>query len=123
MSIFTFYLFGFSSLKANILTYGYPAAPGHPTIDLPRHLEKPLCGAMDTITSHHSLAKILTPAAEKERELPFAKHVAHRLQDSENEGEKAVLAEVLATLLPECQDVHTCQNSCPTNRVRQKGLC
>lgn len=60
---------------------------------------------MNTITSHHSLAKILTSLVGKEEELSLAKHVAQQLQGSGDEGEKAVLAQLLATLLSGCQDV------------------
>lgn len=71
---------------------------------------------MNTATSRHSLASILSSLAESKennRELSLANHVAQQLQTSYDEGERAVLAEVLAALLSRCEDVHIDQNLAP----------
>lgn len=100
VSIFTFCLFRFSAKSLKMLP-GCTRSPHH---DCPA-IREPHSAAMDTITSHHLLAKILTSLTERQEELSLATHVAQQLQGPGNEGEKAVLAEVLVALLPKCQDV------------------
>lgn len=61
---------------------------------------------MDTIIEHRSLARILTSLAESKEERSLTSHIARQLSTSQDGKEKAVLAEMLASMLFESQDVH-----------------